>query len=58
VLVANLNLKWEVPRPEPMIAIQRPQVYFENGVPVAVLCVMTAFWDVRDGAYSVRIPLR
>lgn len=54
-LVSRLELRWENGLPQKMELLERPQLLFENGVPIALYCAA----DEGGGAltYCVQIPL-
>jgi len=56
-LVATPELRWADGRVEKMDALERPQLVFENGEPIALLCAAAARRD-RDGSFNVQIPLK
>lgn len=54
-LVSTLNIKWEDGTVQKLEALERPQLYFENGVPVALLCAVN---ENLGHSYNVQIPLK
>jgi hypothetical protein len=40
-----------------LTALERPQLLFENGVPIALFCA-AADNRARDGSFNVQIPLK
>ena len=50
-------LKWADGKDRPLTALERPQLYFEDGRPTALLCAAADRAD-RDGSFNVQIPLR
>jgi hypothetical protein len=56
-LVSTPEVKWADGRVQKMDALERPQLVFENGEPVALLCA-AAERKGRDGSFNVQIPLQ
>ena len=57
VLVTSPKLlKWADGQSHPLLALERPQLYFENGVPSVLFCAAADRAD-RDGSFNVQIPL-
>lgn len=54
-LVIDLNLKWEDGTVQKLHALEHPQLFFENGKPVALLC---AGQENLDHSFNVQIPLK
>lgn len=54
--IADLTVKY-AGRQEEMCCIERPQIFFENGRPVAILFSSTKDTKNSDGSFAVRIPL-
>jgi hypothetical protein len=55
-LVATTEIVWADGQKQKMKALERPQLFFENGRP-AVLLFATTPDDKGEGAFNVRIPL-
>ncbi len=55
-LVSRLEVTWQGGRPQQMRLLERPQLLFENGVPIALFCAAD---DGVPGSltYNVQIPL-
>ena len=57
VLVTSPNLlKWADGKDRPLTALERPQLYFEDGLPTALFCAAADRQD-RDGSFNIQIPL-
>jgi len=56
-LVTTPEVTWADGRKQKLNALERPQVYLENGVPVALFCA-AAETAGRDGSFNIQIPLR
>ncbi len=56
VLVTTPQVTWADGRTQKMDALERPQLYLENGAPVALFCA-AAEAKGRDGSFNVAIPL-
>jgi predicted GH43/DUF377 family glycosyl hydrolase len=54
-LVSGLNLKWENGSDQKLLALERPQLFFENGRPVALLCAVN---ETLGHSYNIQIPLK
>ena len=54
-LVSSLNLKWENGSDQKLLALEKPQLFFENGRPVALLCAVN---ETLDHSYNIQIPLK
>lgn len=50
-------IRWADGHNEKLTALERPQLVFENGKPIALLCAAAATKD-RDGSFNVQIPLK
>ncbi|HSU65631.1 MAG TPA: glycoside hydrolase family protein [Tepidisphaeraceae bacterium] len=58
VLVTSPKLlRWVDGKERTLTALERPQLYFEQGQPVALLCAAADRKD-RDGSFNIQIPLR
>lgn len=55
--VSTPEITWADGRTQKLNALERPQVLFENGVPIALFCA-AADNASRDGSFNVQIPLR
>lgn len=53
-LVSKLNIKWEDGSTQTLEALERPQLLFENGRPVVLLCAVN---ETLEHSYNVQIPL-
>ena len=53
-LVSALEIKWKDGTLQKLEALERPQLYFENGKPVALLCAVNV---TLDHSFNVQIPL-
>jgi hypothetical protein len=56
-LVSSLAVTWANGHKQTLAALERPQVYLENGVPAALFCA-AAESDDRDHSFNIQIPLR
>lgn len=56
-LVATPELKWADGRVEKQDRLERPQLVFENGEPIALLCAAVVRKD-RNESFNVQIPLK
>ena len=56
-LVATPEVTWADGRKQRLDALERPQLLFENGVPIALLCA-AAESKGRDGSFNIQIPLK
>jgi len=56
-LVARPEISWADGRVAKLDALERPQLLFENGEPIALLCA-AAESKGRDGSFNVQIPLK
>jgi len=56
-LVATPEVTWADGRKQRLDALERPQVLFDNGVPIALLCA-AADAKGRDGSFNIQIPLK
>ena len=56
-LVTTPEITWADGRKQKLHALERPQVYLENGVPVALFCAAADRPD-RDGSFNIQIPLQ
>ena len=54
-LVSSLNIKWENGTTQKLEALERPQLFFENGKLVALLCAVN---ETLEHSYNVQIPLK
>lgn len=53
-LVSKLEIHWENGTLQKVLALERPQLFLENGKPKALLCAIN---EVRDHSFNVQIPL-
>jgi beta-glucanase (GH16 family) len=51
------SIRWADGRAETLTSIERPQLLFENGEPIA-LCCAAADNQERDGSFNIQIPLK
>jgi hypothetical protein len=56
-LVATLEIAWADGRRQTLDALERPQVYLENGNPLALFCA-AAEDASRDNSFNIQIPLQ
>ena len=56
VLVSTLQITWEDGKVQKLDALERPQVWQENGKPAVLFCAV-AEKAGRDGSFNVAIPL-
>jgi hypothetical protein len=56
-LVATPEVRWADGRKQKLNALERPQVLFENGQPIALFCA-AAEKPGRDGSFNIQIPLK
>jgi alpha-L-fucosidase len=54
-LVSTLNIKWVNGTTQKLEALERPQLFFENGKLVALLCAVN---ETLGHSYNVQIPLK
>lgn len=54
-LVSKLEINWANNAVQNVMTLERPQLYIENGKPVALLCAVN---ETRDHSFNVQIPLR
>ncbi len=54
-LVSKLEIHWENGLKQKVHALERPQLYFENGKLVAMLCAVN---ETLDHSYNIQIPLK
>lgn len=54
VLVSKLELDWKNGKKQKVIALERPQLFFENGEMVALLCAVN---ENIEHSFNVQIPL-
>jgi len=55
-LVATPEVTWVDGRKHKLDALERPQVLFDKGAPIALLCAAAEAKD-RDGSFNLQIPL-
>ena len=51
------SIRWSDSHKEQLTALERPQLLFENGEPIALCCASANNKD-RDGTFNVQIPLK
>jgi predicted GH43/DUF377 family glycosyl hydrolase len=56
-LVATPEMTWADGRKQTLDALERPQLLFDDGQPIALLCA-AADAKGRDGSFNVQIPLK
>ena len=56
-LVATPEVTWAGGRKQKLDALERPQVLFDRGVPIALFCA-AADAKGRDGSFNIQIPLK
>lgn len=56
-LVTTPAIRWDDGRTQKLNALERPQLLFENGKPVALFCAAADNKD-RSGSFNIQIPLR
>ncbi len=56
-LVATPEIAWADGRQQKLDALERPQLLFENGQPIALFCA-AADAKGRDGSFNLQIPLK
>jgi hypothetical protein len=54
-LVSALNITWADGTTQKLHALERPQLFFENGKIVALLCAVN---ETLGHSYNVQIPLK
>ncbi len=54
-LVSDLNIHWADGTTQKLEALERPQLFFENGKIVALLCAVN---ETPENSYNVQIPLK
>ena len=54
-LVSTLNIKWKDGTTKKLEALERPQLFFENGKMVALLCAVN---ETLGHSFNVQIPLK
>jgi predicted GH43/DUF377 family glycosyl hydrolase len=54
-LVSDLNIHWADGTSTKLEALERPQLFFENGKLIALLCAVN---ETLDHSYNVQIPLK
>lgn len=53
-LVSKLEINWESDTVQNVIALERPQLFIENGKPKALLCAVN---ETKEHSFNVQIPL-
>jgi hypothetical protein len=56
-LVATPEITWADGRKQKLDALERPQLFFENGQPIALFCA-GADAKGRDGSFNIQIPFK
>jgi hypothetical protein len=56
-LVATTEVRWEDGRTQKLNSLERPQIYFENGLPVMLMFAADED-NKREHSFNVRIPLK
>jgi len=56
-LVTTPEVTWADGRRQKLTALERPQILFDNGTPVALFCAAAETKD-RDGSFNIQIPLQ
>ena len=54
-LVSKLEIHWKNDTVQKVIALERPQLYMENGKPKALLCAVN---EIKEHSFNVQIPLK
>jgi hypothetical protein len=54
-LVSILEIQWENGLKQKLHALERPQLFFENGKLVALLCAVN---ETLEHSYNIQIPLK
>lgn len=54
-LVSKLEIRWENGPVQKVMALERPQLFIEDGKPKALLCAVN---ETREHSFNVQIPLR
>lgn len=54
-LVSKIEINWENDTVQKVLALERPQLFFENGKPIALLCAVN---ETHDHSFNVQIPLK
>lgn len=55
-LVSRIEVTWQDGRTQKLNSLERPQLLFDNGVPVALLCAADEN-NQREFSYNLQIPL-
>ncbi len=55
--VMTREVRWEDGSCQPVTALERPQIYFEQGIPKVLACAV-AFDEARNRSANVQFPLR
>ncbi len=58
-MLKKIRIEWENGRTQQFLHLERPQVYIENGEPIALLCAADTLDanGARD-SFNVQIPLK
>ncbi len=54
-LVSRLEINWENDTIQKVLALERPQLFIENGKPAVLLCAVN---EINDHSFNVQIPLK
>jgi len=54
-LVSRLEINWENDTIQKVLALERPQLFIENGKPAVLLCAVN---EISDHSFNVQIPLK
>lgn len=54
-LVSELQINWENSPAQKVVALERPQLFFEKGKPAVLLCAVNA---TMDHSFNIQIPLK
>jgi beta-xylosidase len=58
-LVTTLNIKWENGKSQKVRNLERPQLYFENGKPIALFVAIDTLSQIsKINTFNVQIPLK
>ena len=55
-LVSKIEVTWQDGRTQKLNSLERPQLLFDNGVPIALLCAADEN-SKREFSYNLQIPL-
>lgn len=57
-LVSTINIKWVGKGLQKVKRLERPQLLFENGIPIMLYCAVIGKGHSETGTYNVHIPLK